>query len=531
MHHSDMQQEIAFVNYHPHEPYESRRHRTLVSTHIGKHHRNRSKPLQRGPRCEVAHSNPKSNKNVAYVTLLPKPSGSKDTALHPDPTTPASGLAKHLRGKAGPISKFSNGQQSIVSVPRSPASGRGRNVDPFSTTSLGVYHHSVEMLFTFTTRWERSTWGWAWGRSGRDNNAPPSQLDTGLSQSLEEAISDPRHMLTLLYLANTQNRVEAPSVYDEKFQSVMAYKTTRLLSARTQDTAVKDSRQVRQLLFDITFICLAAVFQGDFEAALCHLRGAKALASYAGGLLSLPRYISEMLLQSDYIVAWRDLTPTVFDIYDLTQREPPNSVTVHPVLLSDLVTFTGSFQCPQGSEWLGEMGTDVVKCIIVFSTELTESVSLRNARWMVRRCHALVLRLLSKKVQMESIWSTESSALLVQVESTRISMLLWLAILLSFTLYDSIRFTTINGFSDRAIESFSTSGMHIIANALKNWNAGIEQLHKSQETKLSAAFSNLCAVIEDLETDGFICLGPLMQQFFSLARTHHHWSKYVPPGM
>lgn len=521
-----MQKNIAFINTHSHEPYDKRWHQKQVFSYIGRHYRNRSKPLQRRLRNEKIELEKTKNKANNHLSLNIAPAIIVDDTL----TTSSSESNQHPEVIAIPDPGLREDEQDNTSIPRSPASQPGSNVDPFAATTLSVYGGSLKILYTFVARWERNTWGWTWGQPWRQTQNLPNPTDTGVALSLRAAMNDPGHMVMLLHLANTQNLAEAPSAYDTTFHKVVSYQAARLLNQQMGQTTFTDLPKLRHMLFDISCVCLAAFFQSDFEVARWHLRGANALAQLTGGVLSLPRYMSEILLQSDYIVAWHDLSSTVFDVYDLTPRTPPEPLQLHPTLLKYIPRFETFCQSSRILASLETLGKDVTTCVLVFSMDFERFASLKMARWTTRRCHACLLRLLSMKEQMGALWSSQRPSILVQIESSRITMLMWLSILMSFSLHDSVRFNTITQFSDEAIRSFSGQNLDVIAEALADWNLGTKQLLRAETAELGVAFSRLCAVIGNLEEYGCVRLAPLMQQVFSLARTHHHWKKFAPPA-
>jgi hypothetical protein len=309
----------------------------------------------------------------------------------------------------------------------------GSPVDPFKSSSVPITSEVFGFLRHFTETFP------AGAIQTQVQNAlspgpgkPRSSESMGATKIVQECVADPKHMYSVLALTSHQikylighklPRMDRPEFY-------MAKALEGLRKTLDPDEVNTVSQQV---VLDFSWMATAEAYRENFTGAMAYQRINAFVVRKMGGFEKVEPFVREMCRIGDIFISSLNMTPPIYGLFGdpgaiseefraeidkriLPQRRMGFAFLGHQDVWS-----------PAMSDMIADM-LDVVQAAQFLWAFPESDISSEDRDWVLRRSHALTLRLLSM-VPTSPVTTFEEA---VQ-ESCRLCMILWLFYVLAGT--------------------------------------------------------------------------------------------------
>jgi hypothetical protein len=421
--------------------------------------------------------------------------------------------------------EWGRGQQQASVLVRQ-ITAPGQHVDPFNSTALRISPDSVMMIeyFLFWTL-------------PRDNVLTIEPTEKSLNyrvatvrpnEVIEKALSDELHMASLLSFAACLIDGQSPGHKGLTRIWEVTNKALGMLRKRLRGDTRSD------LVFDILNLAYAALYLGETLATRAHVQALRNLVESSGGYNVLAPHTLPSIMYADVCCSLPGLRQTVFDMskHELP-KDPPITWSSVPSLYLEaqlvkikLFHYNADAQCK-------DYAFAIVEVAQVLHCAHKNPEQSQNAYWVMLKCLTLLSNILAnfqKEVESSRGWSSVAfpkahTADLVEVEITRISLLLWLLLLRMVVWGRTESSEFMPAFENSLLHRYKATGLgKEICVALSSWNAmsvpiGIisKKLGLIAPSSTAAAIAtHRAAIVTKLEESGGIRLGKFMNHLLQL---------------
>jgi hypothetical protein len=477
------------------------RERFLIGSHISQQHKKKRQQLSKA----ISTSRRRAKLPLENAS---KPSSS---SIEPDELT---------------SEEVSNQENEHASILIRQITAQGQHVDPFNSTALRINRNTFQMIqyFLFWTL-------------PRDNVLTIEPIEKSLNyriatvrpnEVVEKALADELHMASLLSFIACLIDGQSPG---QKGLTRIWEVTNQALGMLRQRLR-GDTRS--DLVFDILNLAYAALYLGETLAARAHVQALRSLADSSGGYTVLTPHTLPSIMYADVCCSLPGLRQTVFDMsnHELP-RDPP--MTWLPVsslydeaqlVRMQLFHYDADPQCKEYAFAIVEMAQ------VLHYAHQNPELS-QNAYWVMLKCLTLLSNLLAnfqKEVESNRGWSAVAfpkthTTDLVELEITRISLLLWLLLLRMVVWGRTESSEFMPPFEESLLQRYKATGLgEDIYIALSSWNmmsvpTGVisKKLGIIAPSPTAAAIAtHRAAVVTKLEQRGGIRLGKFMNHLLQL---------------
>lgn len=477
------------------------RERFLISSHVSQQHKKkRPQPL---------------NASLSILSFAEPPPGETSTPNQCS-TAQDDGHNKDVRE--------SSQKEAPILVRQITA--QGQHVDPFNSTALRMTRDSFQMIEYFLS-WTLP----------RDNVLTIEPAEKSLNyrvatvrpgEVVEKALADELHMASLLSFVACLIDGQSPGRSGLTRVWEIANQALVMLRKRLEGVTRSD------LVFDILNLAYAALYLGETLAARAHVQALRSLVESSGGYRVLAPHTLPSIMYADVCCSLPGLRQTVFDMsrHDLPSEPPMTWSSVSSLYdeaqLVKMVLFhyNADAQCKDYAFAILEMAQ------VLYHAHRHPERS-QNAYWVMLKCLTLLSNVLAnfqKEVESSRGWSAVAfpkthSADFVELEVTRISVLLWLLLLRMVVWGRTERSEFMPPFETSLFERYKATGFgEDIYIALSSWNnmpVPISNISKklgmiAPSSTAAAIAIHRAAIVTKLEERGGICLGKFMNHLLQL---------------
>lgn len=479
------------------------REKFLISSHVSRQHK-KNRPARSKPFSTAS--------NAARGPLqLPK---SSDT-----------NISSAKQNDIPSEDEWMRGQETTSALVRQ-ITAPGQHVDPFDMTALRINRNSFNMIQFFLV--------WT---TPRDNVLTIEPIEKSLNyrvatvrpnEVVEKAIADELHMASLLSFVACLMDADRPGNQGLTQIWEMTNQALGMLRKRLRSDIHSE------LVFDILNLAYAALYLGETPAARNHVKALRNLVESSGGYSVLAPHTLPSIMYADVCCSLPGLRQTVFDMrkHELPKFPPmpwsPVSSLYDEAQLvkMQLFHYTADVQCK-------EYAMAIVEMAQVLHHAHEDSHQSPNAYWVMLKCLTLLSNLLAgfqKEVESNQGWSAVAfprtiAADVVQLEITRICLLLWLLLLRMVVWGRTESSEFMPPFETSLLQRYKATGLgQEVCVALSSWNkmhmtSGVTLQKLGMIAPSSSAASTAsyrATIVTKLEERGGIRLGKFMNHFLQL---------------
>jgi len=485
---------FLFVNKHQHSEsltHEKGETAWAIKSHVSRQHR-------RLPR--LRHGSPS-----------PGPTGKKGTKLR-----------KKHRGP--PVDDLSPDRPSgrelmaYVTPPPRPVAAKGKSWDPFDASAARVSEFSTQCLQFYL----------AWMDPGNEmmkniNSGRPAS--SSVAVSLATFLPSEPHMHSFLAcLAAMMEYVHVPGPGP--------YHTTRIIQKALkvlQASLSGHNPDFGDLVYDASFLCLAAQYRDDGEAVNVHRRAVVKLVDLAGGPYKLPPSAMELVLMQDTFVALASMTRPEFDLPPLSLPKPELIWTPNPTLNDLASKVLSNPLCPKPDTVLGSCLRAIMRCaqLSAYMWEYPETSADPAAQWMIWTLDISAHRLCKLSPH------THDPSPFNRSDTVRVALILWLPIILRSTANKLRGRRHYPRLKNDALFGPNGTWPSEVRRAIAAWNRALEKYATEQtceQVQDERLVPELIDAVCGIEAYGDVQLGPFMRHFSDLVQHHKTKMRLMLPS-